>query len=232
MAENSTWAYQKGVLWALELSTTGEGEMVLPESIAPRISATFVEAFEPDAESLAAAMSLSNPELIIRRFSLNRRCFVAKVEGTITAYGWVSTGAECVGEMEREIQLQPGEAYVWDCFTLPEYRRQRLYSALLSHINTTLAGEGYRRIWIGSNLENRPSLHGFANAGYQPVIHITYLRVRSLGCLWVSRKLDAPKHLVTIAQDAFSLETDRKLGPLVFGRVDPASLSACNELED
>jgi ribosomal protein S18 acetylase RimI-like enzyme len=232
LAEKPPWVYQKGVLWALELPKAIGGEVFRSKSVAPRIAATFEEAYTPDAESMAKAMDLSNPEQIIRRLSPKRRCFVAKVVGVIAAYGWVSIRTECVGEMERQIRLQPDEAYVWDCATLPAYRRQRLYSALLSHINNTLAKEGFRRIWIGSNLENRPSLKGFDNAGYQPAALITRFRIFDLNCLWVRSFRQAPKHLTRAAQDVFSMKSDRKLGPLVFGRLKPSDLSACIELED
>jgi ribosomal protein S18 acetylase RimI-like enzyme len=134
--------------------------------------------------------------------------------------------------MGRQIHLQPDEAYVWDCVTLPAYRRQRLFTALLSHINNTLVEDGYRRIWIGSNLENQPSIRGFASAGYQPAALITHFRITSLDFLWVRGFREARAQLTAAARDAFSMETDWKAGSLVFGRVIPAALSACIELED
>ncbi len=232
MADNSTWAFQKGVFWVLKLSSA-EGEAIaLTRSVTPKITSTFEELFESDAYSIASAMGQSSPEQIMRRMSLNRRCFAAKVGRDIIAYGWVSTGRECVGEMGRQIHLQSDEAYVWDCVTLPAYRRQRLFTALLTHINSTLVEDGFRRIWIGSNLENQPSIRGFASAGYQPAALITHFRITSLDFLWVSGFRGARTQLTAAARDAFSMETDRKLGALVFGRMNPAALSACIELED
>jgi GNAT superfamily N-acetyltransferase len=230
MAVNGLWTYQQGVLWALDLSSPEGGEAVHPELVKPRIPASFEEIPLNSAVESASDLGFSSLEQLRRRYSHGRRCFVARIGEEIAAYGWVSTGAECIGEMEREIRLQPGEAYVWDCFTWPDHRRQGLYSALLSHINMTLAGEGYRRIWIGSDLENRPSLKGFANAGYRPVIQITYLRLGGLSFLWVSRQDDVPEQLATDARDAFSLETERKMGPLVFGWANQANLTTCLEL--
>jgi ribosomal protein S18 acetylase RimI-like enzyme len=209
------------------------GEDTTPtRSIVPRIAATFEESFDSDAESIAATMGISNPKQVIRRLSLNRRCFVAKADGEIIAYGWASAERECVGEMGRQINLRPDEAYVWDCVTLPAFRRQRLYSALLSYIKSALVDDGYRRIWIGSNLENVPSIRGFAIAGYRPAAIITHLRIASLDFLWVSAAREAGPQLATAARDAFSMESDRKFGSLVFGRVKPADLLACIELDD
>lgn len=230
MGLNSLWAYQQGVLWVLDLSSPQGSEPAIPKLVKPRIPVSFEEIPLNDALGNAADLGFTDIEQLRRRFSPRRRCFVARFEGEIAAYGWVSTCAECVGEMEREIGLQSDEVYVWDCFTWPDYRRQRLFSSLLSYINTKLADEGYRRIWIGSNLENQPSLKGFANSGYRPVVHITYLRLGGLNFLWVSRQDDVPRHLATDARDAFSLDTERKMGPLVFGWTNPANLQTCLEL--
>lgn len=232
MARRARWSFQKGVLWILEFPESARAGISLAEPILPRIRASFEETDQTDAEALAQAMGLSNPGQIIRRWSLNRRSFVARVEGSIAAYGWVSWDAECVGEMGRQISLKPDEAYVWDCFTLPPYRRNRLYSGLLSHMNTTLADEGFRRIWIGSNLENRPSLRGFDNAGYQPAAQMTHFRIGDLNCLWVGDYRDSPAHFTAAAREAFSMETDRNVGPLLIGRAKPENLPACNELVD
>ncbi len=226
------WAYQKGMLWALELPSEAGDGLSLTGSAVPRIAAAFAELSESDADSMASAMGLKNPKQIMRRLAQSRRCFAAKTEGNIVAYGWVSTGRECIGEMGRQIHLQADEAYVWDCVTLPAYRRLGLYTALLSFINNTLLEDGYRRIWIGSNLDNQPSIRGFANAGYQPAVAITHVRITSLNLYWVGRARVARRQLAAAARDALSMESDRKLGPLLFGRVRPADLSACADLED
>ena len=209
-------------------------EITATSVVPPPISSTLllVGSVMGSPAPMAAAMGLKNPRQVMRRLARSRRCFAAKVEGNIVAYGWVSTGRECIGEMGRQIHLQADEAYVWDCLTLPAYRRLGLYTALLIYINDTLVEDGYRRIWIGSNLDNRPSIRGFANAGYQPAVAITHLRLTSLNFYWLSRAYAARRLLAAAARDALSLESDRIAGPLVVGRARPADLSACVELED
>ena len=71
----------------------------------------------------------------------------------------------------------PGEAYIWDCATLPAYRRLRLYTALLVHIVEQLYAEGLCRVWIGADAENRASQSGMALAGFQPVADLVVTRV-------------------------------------------------------
>jgi len=195
-------AFERGTLWAIEL----DGETVAP--VSSRVAAVFGEVQRERAEPLAAAMDLSDPDPILRRFATGRRCFTAWVDDRIAAYGWVSQAAECIGELERKIQVSAGEAYIWDCATLPPYRRQRLYSALLSHILVKLHGEGVRRIWIGSSLDNRPSLQGFANAGFQPVITLLHARLFNLRCVWMIGYRAAPGDLVAAARRALTTITN------------------------
>jgi len=223
------WAFERGTLWAMDLP--GEGQPHGAAHVPPRIPAAFGEIHRESAESLAAAMGRPGPEPVLRRFATGRRCFAAWIEDQIAAYGWVSQAAECIGELEREIQIQANEAYIWDCGTLPSYRRQRLYSALLSHILVKLHGEGVRRVWIGSSLHNRPSLQGFATAGFQPVVTLIYARIFNLRCLWMIGHRAAPGPLVTATRRALTADHERMWGPLVIGRSGPAQLKACTQIE-
>jgi hypothetical protein len=99
--------------------------------VTPRIPAVLHEVRAEDASALAFAMALPDSKAVQRRFSTGRRCFAAWVGDEIAAYGWLSHSRECIGELERELKMQPDEVYIWDCATLPKYRQQRLYSALL-----------------------------------------------------------------------------------------------------
>ena len=148
---------ERGILWGIRLDQTSP-------PIEPRRKASFGEIKTADP-ALAAAMGLPNPNEIQARLASGRRCLAARVDDKIVAYGWVSLTPEYIGEQERELKVAQGEAYIWDCATLPEYRGARLYSALLSAILNTLRAEGLERAWIGASVENRASLRGFANAG-------------------------------------------------------------------
>lgn len=204
------WAFERGTLWVLELSDE-------TPSILPRCPATFGEVQRECVESLAIANGLPDPEPILRRLDTGRRCFVAWLAGQIAAFGWLTRGPEWVGELEREFHIQADEAYIWDCATLPAYRGQRLYSALLSHITTKLRGEGVRRVWIGASLDNQLSLRGFANAGFQPVVRLTYTRLFNLSCMWLTRYPTAPDPLVNAACRVLIAKHEHTVGFLVIG---------------
>lgn len=198
-----------------------------PARSSPRVAAVFGEVQRGSAGALAVAMGLPDPTLVHRRFAAGRRCFAAWVDGQIAAYGWVSWTVECIGELEREFHMPPGEAYIWDCATLLPYRRQGLYSALLSFMAAELQREGVQRIWIGSSLSNRPSIRGFAHADFRPVIRLLYMRLARITFLWINRYPYAPDALVVAARQALLAPHERAWGAFALGYWAALSLPAC-----
>ncbi len=205
------WVVERGTLWALE--TQGG----LPPLCSARIDVRFKELEPGEIDDLTVVMKLPSPELIQQRLERNRRCFLLRSDGRIVTYGWVTHGLEYVGELERTFQLGNDEAYIWDCGTIPAQRGQRCYSALLSQIIYRLQGEGTSRIWIGASRHNKPSIRGFANSGFQPVIDLTYRRFYNLTVLRFREAPTAVSHLVTAAYRILLNDHERCFGQLALG---------------
>jgi ribosomal protein S18 acetylase RimI-like enzyme len=167
----ASWAYERGAFWTMELSGAS------PIQVQPRIVVDFREVFCADAEPLASAMGLPDASQVLQRFDSGCRCVAAWIDASIVAYGWISQEEEYIGGLEQLFHIPAGERYIWDCATLSSYQNQHIYSALLSNIAVKLSGERINRLWIGAALKNRPSIHGFSSAGFQPVAKVTYLRV-------------------------------------------------------
>jgi GNAT superfamily N-acetyltransferase len=144
-----------------------------------------------------------------KRLDLGRFCYAAWFEGRLAAYGWVSFNEELVGELDLRIRLLPGEAYIWDCFTLPEYRGRRLYSALLAHIVGDLCAENFSRTWIGADLDNMASQRGIARAGILHVADLVVKRVLAQRMVWVQAQPGIPESLLAEARRAFLGDRDR-----------------------
>lgn len=219
------WAFERGWLWAIELERTAAA------GVTPRLPARLGELRREAAEPLAQAMGLPDAGPVLRRLATGRRCFGAWCSEQLVAYGWVSRVVECIGEHHREIHLAADEAYIWDCATLPAYRGRRLYSALLSRLASQLAGEGLRRLWIGTALANRPSMRGMVNAGFQPVLGLTTLRLGRLVCTWAAGQPAAPARLVAAARRALFDGRERATGPLYLMLTAPAPLPSCRQVE-
>ena len=200
-----------GTLWAVEPGTR------LPPICSARVEAAFEELGVADADALAVAMNLPTPEPIVRRLQSNRRCFSLKVAEQIASYGWVTRGAECVGELERQFRLRDDEAYIWDCGTVPAWRGQRCYSALLSQLIYRLHHEGAPRIWIGASQHNQPSIRAFTNVGFQRVVDVTYRRFYHLTLLWIRHAPSARRPLTSAAYHILLNDHERRFGQLIIG---------------
>ncbi len=183
-----------GTLWVLDL---GEPSLVGPM---PRVAVIFQRVGPEAAPSLARAMSLDDPSEVLRRFAAGKRCYTGTVEGELATYGWVTFDEELIGELGLRIRLAPGEAYIWDCATLPAYRGLRLYPALLWHIINDLREEGIRRIWIGADADNLPSQTGIVLCGFQPIVDIVLDRVLAIRMSWARGCPGAPEQLVEEAR--------------------------------
>jgi GNAT superfamily N-acetyltransferase len=185
-----------GTIWALGLD-----EPIQPA--AARAMASFRRLEPGSLPVLTAALDGETLGEFGRRLASGRRCYSAWVGGELASYGWVSFGEEYVGEVNLRLHLQPGEAYIWDCVTLPVFRRNGLYSALLGHIAVQLRLEGLRRLWIGADLENLPSQRGIARAGFFHVADLLVERVLAMRLAWVVGRPGAPESLVAEARRVF-----------------------------
>lgn len=109
------------------------------------------------------------------------------------------------------LQLKAGEAYIWNCATLPAYRGQRFYPALLAHIVGELHHQGLRRVWIGTETDNLPSQSGIIQAGFQPIGDVVISRVLTMRRAWMQGRPGIPEQLVIDARYALLGEGEEVL---------------------
>jgi hypothetical protein len=191
-----------GTIWMINLdeSTT---------VITPLVPTIFRHIGTESVSELASIMGADSSTEILKRFETGRRCYTAWVNDKLAAYGWVSPKEEFVGELNLRIKLVPGEAYIWDCFTVPAFRHYHLYSALLTYIIAELRSEQLCRAWIGADLDNIASQRGIARAGFHHIADLVIKRVLALRLAWVQGRPDVPEHLVTEARRAFLDNRDK-----------------------
>ncbi len=187
---------RSGTIWLLDLDK--------PFAIVkPLVPAIFRRVKAQSAPYLDLGIDGESSHDVLGRFETGRRCCIARVDGKLAAYGWVSFDEEFIGELGLRLKLSPGEAYIWDCYTAPSFRNRHLFSALLSYIASELKAEGLCRVWIGANLENLASQRGIARAGFQPVADLAVARVLALRQVWVLGKPGVPESLVAEARRVF-----------------------------
>jgi GNAT superfamily N-acetyltransferase len=222
------WAVEEGTFWAVDTGSEGSG---LPPTIDPSSALAGMVMFEEiqsggegaggTIDALAAALDSDQAQDARQRLADGRRCFVAKVNGQIAAYGWVTQGTEYVGELERHFDLRGDEAYIWDCVTLPAWRGKHLYSALLNRIVYRLHEEGVYRVWIGASRQNQPSIRGIVNAGFQSIADVIYRRFLRITTMWVIDAPNPPRHLQQGAYRILRARHEHRFGRLFIGIKPP-----------
>jgi ribosomal protein S18 acetylase RimI-like enzyme len=176
-----------GTFWVLNL------DWPTPAGLEPADPATFVRLNSESAPALAQAMGHTDSAEVLRRFADERRCYAYLNAGAPAAYGWVSFRQEYIGEIGLHVQLETGEAYIWDCATLPAFRGRHFYTALLVHILHELRAEGLCRVWIGADADNAVSLRGIARAGF---VWVSELRIDQTGAKRLCGRPGVPDVLV------------------------------------
>jgi phospholipase/carboxylesterase len=189
-------AWPQSTLWMLDLGQP------LPVGPVLQVPVVFMRAGPEVAQELAQAMDLDDQAVVLQRFDNGRHCYVGRIEGRLVTYGWVTFDEEDIGELSLSIRLKAGEAYIWNCATLPVYRGQRLYPALLAHIVGGLHHQGLRRVWIGTETDNLPSQSGIVLAGFQPIGDVVISRVLTMRRAWMQGRPGIPEQLVMDARYA------------------------------
>ena len=213
-------AQPQGTLWTLDL------DQPLPVGPVLQVPVVFMRAGLEVAQELAQAMDLDDLAVVLQRFDNGRHCYIGRIEGTLVTYGWVTFDEEGIGELSLSIRLKAGEAYIWNCATLPAYRGQRLYPALLIHIIGELHHQGLHRVWIGTDTDNLPSQSGMALAGLQPIGDVVISRVLTMRRVWMRGRPGVPEQLVIDVRQALFGEREEvwleaNSGELSAGTMDP-----------
>ncbi len=185
-----------GTLWLLDLS---EPSLVGP---IPRVEVNFQLVGSEASPLITEAMGLGSPEEVFKRLDAGKRCYIGNVNGVLATYGWVTFDKELIGELRLHIQLSPGEAYIWDCATLPEYRGLRLYPSLLWYIIGELRSQGLKRVWIGADADNLPSQVGMRLCGFLPIADFVLDYALALYSYWIRGHSGASEQHVEDARRA------------------------------
>src|SRR5512143_3060590 len=125
-----------------------------------------------DWQELAEINRLTDLEVAGRRDD-GHRAYVARIDGQPVAYGWLATRKISIGELDIDTELTPGDRYLWDFATLPEWQGRGLYPQLLQAILDQEAGSA-KRFWIIHSPENLPSGAGMNKAGFEFVGQLSF----------------------------------------------------------
>jgi GNAT superfamily N-acetyltransferase len=144
-------------------------------------------------------------QLVPIRLARGSRCFGAWVGHELVGYGWLSSKSEWIGELELEIALGPGEAYIWNCVTLAPHRRKGVFRSVVSSLVAQAREEGMARLWIASIVG--VGGNAIQDAGFQPVLRFDSATRLGLRWLMVKPVQGVNSDLAASAREALAVKT-------------------------
>lgn len=141
--------------------------------------------------------------LIPGRLARGSRCFGAWVRHELVGYGWLSVKSEWIGELDLEIGLPPGEAYIWNCVTLAPHRRKGVFRSVVTSIVGQAHQEGLARLWIASIVGVGGKT--IQQVGFRPVLRFDSAKGLGLHWLRVSPAPGADPELLASAREAVAV---------------------------
>lgn len=136
-------------------------------------------------------------EVIALRQARGCRCFGAWIDDKLAGYGWLSVKPEWISEVQLEIKPRAGEGYIWNCVTVPEYRRQGTFRAILTGITQVAREEGMKRLWLGTIAI--PAEKAVGPSGFKPAIRSDAFSFAGFHWISASAAPDASPSLVAEA---------------------------------
>lgn len=129
--------------------------------------------------ALLAGLKQASQQSIEARLRQGHLCYVASLDTTPVAYGWMATRQGGIDEFQFSFTIPPHNGYLWDFQTLPPWRGRGIYPHLLQEIirqETTM-----ERFWIGYEIDNVTSARGIYKAGLHYVGDIVISGDRVIG---------------------------------------------------
>jgi hypothetical protein len=113
-------------------------------------------AFRPEAD----------PAETRSRLEQGHQCWVARSKGTIVHAIWAATGSAWIRYLECEIRLAPDEAYIYESFTAPDFRRMNVNAARANVMMRYLRDHSFVRLLALVMPENPAGMQATIGSGY------------------------------------------------------------------
>jgi len=132
-------------------------------------------------------------DVFMERLRSGHRCFmgIEEATGKLTNYRWVNTSDAYIPELQRYLVVKPGEAYIYDLNTLPEFRRRGIDAYTRHWIYSYLRDSGYSKVYAYIHGDNTTSLKA-SRILLKPIARIWYMQLRGFRPLVLGGKKCPP----------------------------------------
>ncbi len=118
------------------------------------------------------------------RLREGQACAVARHEAEVVAYCWLAVTPVPVAEIDRVVVPGPEEVYLYDAFTVPEWRGRGLFTTLLLDLLTYTRAQGRKRALIFVLARNEASRRAIERGGFRLFQTVSRVELFGLPFLW------------------------------------------------
>ena len=118
-------------------------------------------------------------EYIKKRFDDNHTCFLAIGDSKIAFYAWGVMGERVFvdGVTTWPLKVESGEAYVYNCFTAPEFRGKGIFPYMLNEAARFYKDHNASVLKAIVNGRNYASWRSFEKAGFKLTVIVRYMKL-------------------------------------------------------
>jgi len=142
------------------------------------------QAHKSDLEPLARCLRRAKPGLgdFRKRWDRGDICFLAEADGSAVAVTWASFHKYRMEEVDYVFDPGNGGVYLYDAYTVPEWRLRGVHVNLMEHLLEALPDRSVRGVYCAVEHGNRHSLRTHLRFGFQIARHV--VEVRLMGLRW------------------------------------------------
>ena len=144
-----------------------------------------------EVEEAARLTRMDWQEKFRSRLGNGMACYVARIGLRVVAYNW--TWPRSGREGMDAIELEPGEVYTHDAFTVPDLRGRKIHTETLSFMLRAVQDQGYRDAYTMASVLNRRSRKTLTRLGWR--LSGRVLRIKIGGDFRLLRLSGSPRPL-------------------------------------
>ena len=120
-----------------------------------------------DVDDYVTSEHIITAEQFNKRMSVGDRCYVVRRDSKIVSASWIATDFIWIDFIARDLPLAKDEIYLYDSFTHPSCRGQRIQGKLLAEILSRYQAAGYKQICVIIAPENKANIKSRLHSGFK-----------------------------------------------------------------
>jgi hypothetical protein len=152
------------------------------KEVVPRIPVVFRQVKENELGIFKGIVTEQEYQRFQQKFRRGRLCFIALDGDKIAAYCWISLDEydltnENDTSMQKEMNMKQKEAYFFDILVFPQYRNNKIQTALDVVRLKYVLGLAYNKVFTTITAKNAFSLKSAASSGFRLYKALKYYRI-------------------------------------------------------